>query len=115
MNDALFRMSISDSIEVCQACGVYKGQCCSNEERKFVMPLISCIGDYSAYVKELQSRGEYDILLADESMFQFNKSKKETVIDGKGRNTIISGIASYSLRQSWYLLKNTLKTGEMMK
>ncbi len=85
MNDAIFRMSISEAIEVCQACRIYKGQCCSNEERKVVMPLISCIGEYTAYVKNLQSRREYDILLADESMFQFDKSKKETIVEGKKR------------------------------
>ena len=49
------------------------------------MPLISSIEDYCAYVNDLQMKGEYDILLEDNSMFQFCKSKKEIYLDGKKR------------------------------
>lgn len=83
MNDAVFKMSIIDSIKVCQDCRVYKGQRSSNDERKVVMPIIKSIDDYSNYVTKLQERGEYDILLSDESMFQFEKMKRSTVIDKK--------------------------------
>lgn len=83
MNDAVFTMSINESIKVCQDCKVYKGQCSSDEERKVVMPPIGSLDDYAKYVIELQTRGEYDILLTDESMFQFEKLKKTIPVNNK--------------------------------
>lgn len=76
-------MSISESVKVCQDCGIYKGQCSSAEERKVIMPPISNINEYTKYVKDLQIRGEYDILLKDDSMFQFDKLKKEIIVNKK--------------------------------
>lgn len=77
MNDATFLMSINQAIDVCKDCKVYKGQRSSDEARKVVMPVIKSINDYLKYVTDLQTKGEYDILLQDDSMFQFEKTKKE--------------------------------------
>ena len=84
MNDATFLMSINQAIDACKDCKVYKGQRSSDEARKVVMPVITSIGDYSKYVLDLQTKGEYDILLQDDSMFQFEKAKKE-IIENKRR------------------------------
>lgn len=82
MNDALFLMSIEDAIKVCQSCKIYKGQCSSKEPRKVIMPPIHSLEEYLKYVNDLQTKGEYDILLSDDSMFQFEKSHKE-ILDNK--------------------------------
>lgn len=79
MNDATFLMSINQAIDACKDCKVYKGQRSSDEARKVVMPVIKSMNDYSKYVFDLQTKGEYDILLQDESMFQFEKKKKEII------------------------------------
>lgn len=79
MNDITFLMSINQAIEACKDCNLYKGERSSNAARKVVMPVITSISDYSKYVNDLQTKGEYDILLQDDSMFQFEKGKKEII------------------------------------
>ena len=84
MNNALFGMSIKDAADICKECGVLKSYIKSAAARKVVMSPIDKFEDYKQYATDLQVKGEYDILLNDDSLFQFEGNlNKDIIVDGK--------------------------------
>ncbi len=84
MNNALFIMSIKEASDICKECGVLKNHLKSNADRKVRMTQINKFEDYKKFATELQMKGEYDILLDDDSLFQFEGNlNKEIEVNGK--------------------------------
>lgn len=83
MNNSLFIMSIKEAAKVCEDCGVLKSYI-RPSSFNVVKPDIKNFSDYKTYVNELLIRGEYDILLSDDSLFQFEINlNKSITVDGK--------------------------------
>lgn len=76
MNDCLFRMSIADSVKVCKECSLLKDSRDESNPFSVTMPEINDLDTYCRYVENLQTHAAYDILLNDDSMFQFAKCDK---------------------------------------
>ncbi len=76
-------MSIKEAAKVCEDCGVLKSHI-RPSSFNVVKPDIKNFSDYKTYVNELLIRGEYDILLSDDSLFQFEINlNKSITVDGK--------------------------------
>ena len=82
MNQGSFLIHLGNAIKIVSSCNLLKDKIEKTGRDRFAIKrTISSLEDYNNYIHEVYEMVDYDILLSDESFFQFDQKIEDSKSD----------------------------------